>query len=315
MEQHKSNELNKGKIVVVGSINTDLVAMSKRMPAAGETVMGDTFFMNSGGKGANQAVAVARLGGDLTFVCKKGNDMFGERAINILKEEKIDTSYVFSDPDNPSGVALITVDENAENRIVVIPGANGTLSETDLKKAEKPLDEAEYLLMQMEIPMRTIEYAANVATAKGTKVILNPAPANKLSAELLSKLYLITPNETEAEIISGINVHDDESAIKAAAKITEMGVEKVVITLGSKGALIYENGKHEIVPAHKVKAVDTTAAGDVFNGAMTVALSEGKSLTEAVRFACKASAISVQRAGAQSSVPYRHEVENFIVNK
>lgn len=299
------------QILVVGSSNTDMVIKAAHLPRPGETILGGTFFMNPGGKGANQAVAIARLGGPVTFICKTGSDIFGHQSQQLFEEEGINTSYIFSDSEHPSGVALITVDEKAENCIVVASGANANLMPSDLARAEEAIEQADLVLMQLEIPMETVCYVADLAWEKGKKVILNPAPAHPLSAELLRRLYLITPNETEAEMISGVKITDDSSACEAARVLSGMGVQNVIITLGSKGALIYCDGKSEIVPAWKVEAVDTTAAGDVFNGALTVALSEGRDLKEAARFACKASAISVTRVGAQSSAPYRNEVDIF----
>jgi len=301
--------LTRNRILVVGSSNTDMVVKIKTLPRPGETVIGGSFLMNAGGKGANQAVATARLGGDVSFICKVGNDIFGEQAIQLFQKEGIDTSHVFTDADNPSGVALITVDEHGENCIAVASGANANLTEEDISSVEKAIDEAGYVLMQLEIPIETVEYVADVAFRKNKKVILNPAPAQALSPELLQHLYAITPNETEAEIITGIKTSDIQSAIEAAQVIAYLGVQHVVITLGSKGALLYTDGKAIEIPAQKVEAIDTTAAGDVFNGAFTLALSEGKDFTEAVRFACKAAAISVTRIGAQASAPYRHEIE------
>lgn len=297
--------------MVVGSSNTDMVIKAAHLPRPGETILGGTFFMNPGGKGANQAVAIARLGGPVTFICKTGSDIFGHQSQQLFEEEGINTSYVFSDSGNPSGVALITVDEKAENCIVVASGANANLLPSDLEKAEEAIERADLVLMQLEVPMETVCFVADIAWQKGKKVILNPAPAHPLPVDLLRHLYLITPNETEAEMITGVKITDESSAGEAARALSGMGVQHVIITLGSKGALIYSNGKAEMVPALKVEAVDTTAAGDVFNGALTVALSEGRSLKEAARFACKASAISVTRVGAQSSAPYRNEVDIF----
>lgn len=299
------------QILVVGSSNTDMVIKAAHLPRAGETILGGTFFMNPGGKGANQAVAIARLGGSVTFVCKTGSDIFGHQSQQLFEEEGINTSYVFSDSDHPSGVALITVDEKAENCIVVASGANANLLPSDLAKAEEAIEQADLVLMQLEVPMETVCFVADRAWQKGKKVILNPAPAHPLPADLLRHLYLITPNETEAEMISGVPITDEVSACEAARVLSEMGVKHVIVTLGSKGALVYSEGKSELIPAYTVDAVDTTAAGDVFNGALTVALSEGRDLKEAVRFACKASAISVTRVGAQSSAPYRNEVDIF----
>lgn len=299
------------KILVVGSSNTDMVIKARHLPRPGETILGGSFFMNPGGKGANQAVTIARLGGLVTFICKTGSDIFGHQSQQLFEEEGINISYIFSDSEHPSGVALITVDENAENCIVVASGANANLLPSDLNKADEAIAEADLILMQLEIPMETVEYVAEQGHRLGKKVILNPAPAHPLSPSLLKHLYMITPNETEAEMISGIKITDEASAIEAAKVLVHMGVQNVIITLGSKGALAYCDKNVEMVPALKVEAVDTTAAGDVFNGALTVALSEGRSLPEAVRFACKASAISVTRVGAQSSVPYRNEVDIF----
>lgn len=303
--------MSESKILVIGSSNTDMVICTGHLPLPGETVIGGTFFMNPGGKGANQAVTVARLGGRVSFICKTGSDIFGHQANQLFNEEGIDTSYVFSDTKNPSGVALITVDTDAENCIVVAPGANAHLTPNDLKRSAEAVEAADIILLQLEIPMQTVEAAAMMAYRLGKKVVLNPAPASKLSAGLLETLYAITPNETEAEAISGIRITDERTAEEAARKIASMGVCNVIITLGAKGALVFDGEHCEVVPAYKIQAVDTTAAGDVFNGALVVALSEGRTLPEAVRFACKASAISVTRSGAQNSVPYRTEVDVF----
>lgn len=307
MKNKKGNNSPK-RLIVIGSTNTDMVIKTDHLPRRGETVLGGTFFMNPGGKGANQAVAAARLGVSVTFICKTGNDIFGHQSYQLLEEEGIDTSYVFSDIRNPSGVALITVDDNGENCIVVASGANANLLPEDLEKAEDIINNSDIVLMQLEIPIETVEYVARVASAKSKKVILNPAPAQNLSKELLGHLFLITPNETEAEMLSGIHIKDMESAKEAAIKIGKSGVENVVITLGSKGALVYGDGKFYEINAYKVKAVDTTAAGDVFNGALCAAILEGQTLEMAVQFACKAASISVTRYGAQESAPYRNEI-------
>lgn len=298
-------------VLVVGSSNTDMVIKTNHLPRPGETVLGGTFFMNPGGKGANQAVAIARLGGRVSFICKTGSDVFGHQSQQLFEEEGIDTSYIFSDSKHPSGVALITVDEHAENCIVVASGANANLMPADLAKAEEAIDKADYILMQLEIPIETVEFVAEIAWKKNKKVILNPAPAQKLSVGLLQHLHMITPNETEAEMISGVKITDEASVHEAARVISEMGVKCVIITLGSKGAFVYSESGSQMIPALKVKAMDTTAAGDIFNGALITALAENRSLEDAVRFACKASAISVTRSGAQSSAPYRNEVDTF----
>jgi len=302
--------MNGKKILIVGSSNTDMVIKTHNFPAPGETILGGRFLMNAGGKGANQAVAAARLGGMVTFVGKIGDDIFGKQAVQQLEDEGINVDFVAVDPENPSGVALITVDKKGENSIVVAPGSNGTLSSADFDKAIGELDDTEFVLMQLEIPIPTVEHIARMAAKKQKKVVLNPAPAAVLTDELLQNLYIITPNETEAELLTGIKVSDEKSALKAALVLNGKGVELVIITMGSAGAFLLSNGKSEIISAPKVDAVDTTAAGDTFNGALVVALSEGKTIQESIAFANKAAAISVTRIGAQSSVPFRKEISN-----
>ncbi|HOD61622.1 MAG TPA: ribokinase [Bacilli bacterium] len=296
------------KILVIGSSNTDMVIKADRLPLPGETVIGGRFFMNPGGKGANQAIAAARLGGKVTLICKTGNDIFGKQSVELFKSEGINTSYLFSDAKNPSGVALITVDANGENCIVVASGANASLSPADIEIARAEVEQSNIVLMQLEIPIETVEFAAAMASKKGGRVILNPAPARTLSEKLLKSLYMITPNKGEAEMLSGIKVTDWESAKRAADVIRAKGVNIVVVTLGSLGALIAENNKYYQVEAYKVDAVDTTAAGDTFSGALCVALSEGKSIVDSVKFAAKASALTVTKMGAQSSIPHRTEL-------
>jgi ribokinase len=297
------------RITVVGSSNTDMVIKTSKLPAPGETILGGVFFMNPGGKGANQAVAAARLGGKVSFIAKTGDDVFGKQARQIFEGENINTDYLMMDTGHPSGVALITVDAKGENCIVVAPGSNSYLSKEDIELAREQIIRSEIVLLQLEIPLETVAYTANIAYDAGKKVILNPAPATQISDEILSRLYMITPNEIEAELISGIPVTDIESAKLAAQHLFDRGVKVVIITLGSKGALLFTREKTKLIPSPKVDALDTTAAGDVFNGAIAVAISEGSELEEAVEFACKAAAISVTRMGAQSSAPYRKEIK------
>lgn len=297
------------KIVVIGSCNTDMVINMDRLPLPGETLLGGRFFMNSGGKGANQAVAAARLGGKITFIAKVGNDPFGIRSIDQYKAEGIGTKHVLIDKEHPSGVALILVDAHGENSIAVASGANANLTPQDVDEARAVIEEGDIVLMQLETPIETVERAALIGKQMGKKVILNPAPAQSLSSSLLGCLYMLIANETEAEFISGIQIVDMDSVARAADIICSKGVENVVITLGSKGAFVKERGAYHQVPALKVKAVDATAAGDTFCGAICVALAEGKSITEAVEFANRAAAVTVTRMGAQSSLPYRREVE------
>ena len=296
------------KIVVIGSTNTDMVIKSDHLPVPGETLLGGTFFMNPGGKGANQAVAASRLGGIVTFISKTGYDIFGEQSVQNLKNEGINTEYMAVDPENPSGIALINVDSKAENCIVVAPGANMTLKPDDIDKAIKQIELAEIVLLQLEIAIETVEYGAQIAFRNKRKVILNPAPAQKLSDSLLKTLYILTPNETEAEILTGIKVTDIDSAEIAAGILRNKGVEIVIITMGANGAFIHTDSLAELIPAPGVKAVDTTAAGDTFNGALAVAVSEDFDIEEAVKFANKAASIAVTKFGAQASIPYRSEV-------
>ncbi|CAA9480180.1 MAG: Ribokinase [uncultured Segetibacter sp.] len=299
----------KPSIVIVGSSNTDMVIKADHLPAPGETILGGTFFMTQGGKGANQAVAAARLNGQVTFVAKIGADVFGKQSVQLYKDDGIDTSYITTDENSPSGVALITVDNNGENCITVAPGANGTLSVDDISNAQAVFENASIILMQLEIPLETVEYVANLAKAANTKLVLNPAPARTLSDELLSKVSIITPNKKEAEMLTGIKISGIDSAKEAAKILAGKGIETAIVTMGPEGALIFHNNAFEVVPAVKVKASDTTAAGDVFNGALVVALSEGKEMIQAVRFANAAAAISVTRLGAQASAPRRSEAE------
>ena len=296
------------KIVIVGSTNMDMVVKTSHIPTHGETVLGGAFFMNPGGKGANQAVAAARLGGGVVFVSKIGNDVFGKQAMQGFAAEEIDTSCVLFDEALPSGVALITVDAAGENSIVVASGANANLLPADIEAALNEIGAAGVVLLQLEIPLSTVEYAAGYAASNGVRVILNPAPAAVLPSALFSHLDVITPNEIEASMISGVEVLDLGTAKQAATRIRELGVRNVVITMGAEGALVLEGEVFTHVATRKVEPIDTTAAGDVFNGALAVALAEGLSLPDAVGFACEAAAVSVTRLGAQSSIPYRKEL-------
>jgi ribokinase len=297
-----------GKIMVVGSSNTDMVIKAGKFPSPGETILGGEFLMNPGGKGANQAVAAARLGGQVMFVAKVGSDIFGQQALHQFRNEGIDTEHVRQDTQHPSGVALITVDAQGENTIVVAQGANGALSEQDILQAESQIQEAEIVLVQLEIPLGTVTALTRLAKLHARKIILNPAPAMPLPDEMLKDLYLITPNESEAEALTGIQIKDLTSAEQAAHTLREKGVANVIVTLGARGALVVTDAFTRHVPAPEVKAVDTTAAGDVFNGALAVAVSEGKSLLESVVFANQAAALSVTRMGAQASAPTRQEM-------
>jgi ribokinase len=299
------------EILVIGSSNTDMVIKTDKLPYPGETVIGGTFMVNSGGKGANQAVAAARLGGAVTIITKRGNDLFGNKSIGLLMREGIDTQYVVKDLSNPSGVALLSVDSKGRSSGVTAPGSNKFLYPEEISDKVFQQGRYEILLLQLEIPLATVEYAARKAFENGMKVILNPAPVEKLNDELLQHIWLLTPNETEAEILTGIEVTDTHSAYDASAVLIGKGVKNVVISMGAMGAYVRSESFTGIIPAVKVKVVDITAVGDVFNGALAVALAEGNDFRNAVIFANKAASISATRVGAQASAPYRKEIHNI----
>lgn len=295
-------------ILVIGSSNTDMTVKTKELPRPGETVLGGVFTMGPGGKGANQAVAARRLGGDVKFICKVGKDIFGDNAVAGYAAEGLDTSGIIRS-ELPSGVALISVDEHAENCIVVASGANADFTVADVEASRKAIEECSILLLQLEIPVPSVVAAARMAHEAGAQVVLNPAPACELPEELFKYIDIFIPNETELSTFSGMPVSDADSAAAAACKMQSMGVGRLIVTMGSKGALIVEtDGSTVFVPAKKVKAVDTTAAGDTFCGALCVAVSEGKSLEEAAQFAASASALTVQKMGAQNSIPFRSDL-------
>ena len=302
--------MEKNRILVIGSSNTDMTVRSATLPKPGETVLGGDFRMGPGGKGANQAVAARLLGGEVTFVCKLGRDMFGEGASKHYESCGLDTSKILWS-DKPSGVALITVDSKAENSIVVASGANADMTVTDIDSIADIIKSSGILLLQLEIPMDAVVHAAEIAYNAGVQVVLNPAPAAVLPAELLKCVSILIPNETEASAISGIDINNFETAAAAAERLKGMGVREVVITMGSRGSVVCD-GDCTVVPAVRGKGVDTTAAGDTFCGGVCVALSEGKDLLEAVKFATAASSIAVQRPGAQDSIPNRCEVDKLL---
>lgn len=306
------NSTSKPRVLVVGSSNTDMIIKVDRIPRPGETLFGGEFVTAAGGKGANQAVAAARAGGEVTFIARVGRDRFGENAMAGFAREGIDVQYVTHDKSAPSGVALIFVSKDGENSIAVAGGANGRLSPVEVNEARGAIARASVVLIQLETPLETVQTAAQLAVEAGVPVILNPAPALSLPAKLLQCVSLLTPNETEAGFLTGIAVTDKASAAQAAERLRAKGVATVIITLGSAGAFVADGSVREIVPGFRVTAVDTTAAGDVFNGALSVALGEGQTLIESVRFANAAAAISVTRLGAQPSVPDRKEIERFL---
>lgn len=296
------------RIIVVGSSNVDLTAKMQTLPRPGETLRVSSFLQTNGGKGANQAVAAGRLGADVAFLTCVGNDSYGKQLKAQFEKDGIDTSAMKSVDGVPTGTALIFVDEKAENCIAVVPGANDELKPEDIDSAKELISKADYLVLQLEIPIETVERSIALASAAGVKVILDPAPMREFSPEAYKGLYLITPNATEAEKLTGVKVEDADGAKTAAQKLMAMGVANVIVTLGSKGSFVCTASGSTFVPALKVDAVDTTAAGDVFNGALVTALSEGKTLEQAAEFATKASAVSVTRPGAQISAPFRNEI-------
>jgi ribokinase len=294
-------------VVVFGSINMDLVARTPRLPAPGETITGHTFFTVPGGKGANQAVAAARLGVPTRMVGRVGQDVFAPTLLASLADAGVDTAGVVETA-GPSGVAAIAVDDRAENTIVVVPGANGEVGEADLGRLESALDGARALLLQLEIPLAAVVAAARAARRRGVTVILDPAPARELPADLYALADIITPNETEAELLLGFPVRDEQAAARATHELLERGVGRVVIKMGGRGAYAADATGGALAPAFAVTPVDTVAAGDAFNGGLAAALSEGLPFAEALRWGLAAGAISVTRAGAQSSMPSRAEL-------
>jgi len=300
------------EILVIGSSNTDMILNVPRVPHPGETILGGAFSTAPGGKGANQAVAAARAGGKVTLVARVGRDTFGDAAIAGFQCDGINTRFVQRDPAEPSGIALICVGADGDNSIAVASGANARLSITDLKKASGAFRRAAVLLLQLESPLQTVTAAARMAKQHDIPVILNPAPAQTLPRSLLRDVSVLTPNETEAEMLTGVRVTGPASARRAAKILHEQDVPNVIITMGARGAFVRGPNQQFLVPAFCVKPVDSTAAGDVFNGALAVALAIDWDLTFATRFACAAAALSVTRPGAQPSAPNRREVVDFL---
>jgi ribokinase len=296
-------------IVVIGSSNTDFVVRAANIPSPGETVLGSSFFEAAGGKGANQAVAAARLGAAVTFVGRVGADQLGDRAMAGLQDEGIDTGLVVRDPDEASGVALIVVSDDGENAIAVAPGANSQLLPSDVDAASESIAAADVMLLQLETPMRTVSHAVRVAADAGTPVVLNPAPAAEIDAETLREISVLTPNGGEALKLAGLSGSGLDAWREAARRLRSTGVRRVVITMGSAGVLAVESDGETRIPGRKMEVVDTTAAGDSFNGALAVALAEGAALPEAAVFANRAAALATTKPGTQPSLPTREEVE------
>ncbi len=299
----------KNRVVVVGSYNTDLTIKTSRIPKPGETIIGGVFSEGGGGKGANQAVAAARAGAQVSFIARVGNDALGKEGIQHLKNEGIDTRFIISDNDVATGVAFIVVDERGENSIVVASGANARLNDTDISAATEVIAASNVLLVQLESPIEAVRSSIVLARRTGTLVILNPAPAQPLDKRFLQEIDIITPNAVEAEMITGINVTGDESLRMISNKFREFGVMNTLITLGSKGVYIGTSTRNELIPAKKVRAVDSTGAGDVFSGSLAAFLSEGLSLERAALMANISASISVTRMGAQNSAPAREEID------
>ncbi|MHC4330523.1 MAG: ribokinase, partial [Planctomycetota bacterium] len=298
-----------------GSSNMDLVVKSPRIPAVGETILGEDFIMTPGGKGANQAVAAAKLGAEVYFVAKLGDDVFSEQSLANFTKEAVNTEYVTRTKEVPSGVALITVDRAGDNVIVVAPGANRKLSPDDVEKAQSAIASSGAVVAQLEVPLETVEFAARLANGAGVPFILDPAPAQQLGPELLEMVDVLTPNETEAQILTGIEVTNEDSTRKAAENLLERGVKAVILTMGSTGFLLASSDVSEFVPAIRVDAVDATAAGDAFTGSLVVGLARGKTLADAAFFANHVAALSVTKMGAQSSMPTAEEVESFVIER
>jgi ribokinase len=306
---------NKPRICVVGSSNIDLVVKSQRLPFQGETILGGEFLMVPGGKGANQAVAAAKLGAEVYFIAKLGDDIFGAQSFANFKKEGVNIKYVTRTKKALSGVASIAVDKAGNNTIVVAPGANHLLSPQDVKRAEQDIASCGALVAQLEIPMETVEFAARLANKFKIPFILDPAPAQKLKPKLLEMTDVIKPNETEAKILTGVEVTDAKTAGKAARNLLARGVKTVIITMGAKGFFMVNNEINDFFPAKKIKAVDSTAAGDAFVGGLVFCIAQGRTILEAALFANDVAALSVTKMGAQSSMPSMKEVEKFIKKK
>lgn len=303
------------KVTVVGSFNTDLVSRTPRMPIPGETILGGPFHMGPGGKGANQAVAAARLGAETAMVVKLGQDAFGDLAEANMIKEGIRPDFIFRTDESHTGAALIILDAQGENMIVVAAGANTLLGPDDVDSAEEAITGADVLLVQLEIPIETVQRAIKLAHDAGVTVLLNPAPGREISPALLAMCDVVTPNETETQIITGMPVRERNEAEAAARQLLKQGVTAVVITLGAEGALVVTADRIEHVPGQKVDVVDTTGAGDAFSGALAVALAEGMELAEAVAFSNAAAALQVTKIGTAPAMPYRKDVDAFVARK
>lgn len=301
------------RLVVLGSVNADHVLRVPHFPRPGETLTGHSYQVVPGGKGANQAVAAARLGALVSFIACIGDDAIGQQMRQGFEQDGIDVSAVELDETLPTGIAIIYVSDEGENSIGISAEANGALSPAMVKRHEAMIADAHTLLLQLEVPLESVFEAAKLARSHGTRVVLNPAPARPLPAELLALVDLITPNQTEAELLTGVKVSDEASAAQAAARFHQMGISDVMITLGSQGVYCSSARQQQLIPGFRVEAVDTTAAGDTFNGALLAAELAGADFNAAVRFAHGAAALSVTKFGAQSSIPSKVEVDAFLL--
>jgi ribokinase len=302
-----------GSLVVVGSANIDMVVSTSRFPIAGETILGKSFHMFPGGKGANQAVCAAKLGGEVQFIGRMGDDIFRDRLFESMHKDGVDLLEVLIDRETSTGIALIMVDDEGRNEIVVVPGSNMNLSPRDIDSKADVISAARVVLMQLEIPLETVIHTAKNAKKNAAAIILNPAPARELPERLFSLVDYLTPNESEAEMLTGIRVTSIESAGKAARSLMDRGVSNVIVTLGEKGSLFVNDRCEKHFPAVSVKPVDTTAAGDAFNGAFALSIVKGMEIDDGVRFATTVAALSVTRMGAQSSMPTPEELHSFLV--
>lgn len=305
--------MKKSKIVVFGSYVVDLTSWAQHLPVPGETVKGSSFKMGPGGKGSNQAVAANRAGADITLVTKVGTDVFGQTALSFYKMENMGVQYVFVDKEKETGTALIMVDENsAQNEILVVSGACDNITDQEISRTEQLIDEASIILLQLEINMDAIEKVIDMAYRKGKLIVLNTAPAQKLPDSLLEKVDIVTPNEVEAGILTDMKVETEQDAERAAQILMDKGVRSVVITMGKNGVFVMTADRREFIPSKKVKAIDTTGAGDAFNGGFVTALSEGKDIFEAARFGNIVGALSVTKVGTAPAMPYRTDIDGFV---
>lgn len=300
------------KITVIGSSNTEMIFKASRIPVAGEIVLGSSFNMSPGGRGVNQAIAAARAGGTIVFIGHIGNDLYGRQILEVLQQDNINIQYVTKDKSLASGISSVTLDNNGDSSITVTQGANINLTNKDLQNAKHLILSADLVLLQLDIPIETVRYATNLAESAGVKVILNPAPALPVSDELLKSISILTPDASQAEILTGIKITDERSAELAGRILLERGLKRVIITLRSQGAMVIDNGGAEHVPGFEMKRTDTSVMNDVFNGAFAVGLAEGKNFYESVLFANAAATLSASRQGAINSIPYRNEILEII---